>query len=64
MKATTRRLYYSILTTIPVDNVACVRRCGENSTSNLNVNIYVSGKYRETRNSCRLSMENGMGIVT
>jgi len=36
-------------------------RRGKYSTSIL---IYLSGKYEETRKSCLLSVENGMGVAT
>jgi hypothetical protein len=45
--------------------VARVRRRGENSTLSGNVNnVYLSGKYGETRNSCLLLVKNGMGVAT
>jgi hypothetical protein len=45
--------------------VARVQRRGEYINPILNLKcIYLSGKYRETRNSCLLSVKNKMGVAT
>jgi hypothetical protein len=48
--------------TNPTTNIAHVRRRGV--MFHFNLNVYLSGKYGEIRNSCLLLVENGMGVAT